>query len=206
MISKNVIILILAAALAAVILFTCNCRKVVAPVVIPGKEQVKAIEKKEAETSPLVDSMNVAIEMLKSDNVNLAIDLKEAQAKNRTLSSKASVILDTITVKDNDYYSNRQALDELIANNAMADSLCNVNIENLNGQIDDYIKVINLKDTLNYQIRQSFNTAIAQQNILQGYSKKLERKVKWTQAGKWLWKGAALLGGLFIIKTAISRH
>ena len=203
MISKNTIILILACALAAVILFTCNCRKVPAPVTIPTKEQVQVVVKKEAEINPLADSLQFENLQLQSTIGNMAIDLAIAQANNKILAGKVKVVHDTTTVKDNEYYSKPQALNELIANNELADSLCNENIGNLNGQIDNYKKVVNLKDTLNFQLRQSFNTAIEQQNILQGYSKKLERKVKWTQAGKWIWKGAALVGGLFILKTAI---
>ena len=201
--SKNIIILILACVLAAVILFTCNCRKVPAPVTIPTKDQVQVVVKKEAEINPKIDSLEFINVQLQSQLIDQSIDLAIAQANNKIIAGKIKVVHDTTAIKDNEYYTQQQVINDLINNNAIADSLCNVNIENLNGQIDNYKKEINLKDSLNFQIRQSFNTAIEQQNILQGYSKKLERKVKWTQAGKLLWKGAALVGGLFILKTAI---
>lgn len=201
--SRNIIIAILACLLAAVILFTCNCRKVAAPVTISTKEQVQVVVKKEAEINPIIDSLKFVNVQLQSQIIDQSIDLAIAQANNKIIAGKIRVVHDTTTVKDNEYYTQQQVINDLINNNAIADSLCNVNIENLSGQIDNYKKVINLKDSLNFQIRQSFNTAIKQQDILQGYSKKLERKVKWTQAGKWAWKGAALVGGLFILKTAI---
>ena len=87
--------------------------------------------------------------------------------------------------------------------NVISDSICNETIDNLNEQINTGHHIINLKDSLYSDLRIAFDKSIEQQNTLTGYSKKLERKVKWTQTGKWAWKAAAMVGGLFILKTAI---
>ncbi len=203
--NKNWIIAGLAIALALVILFTCNGRKVPKPETIPTKTQVEDVKKVEAKIQPDIDSLNYELEILKSDNYNINIDLKMAQEKNRQLAAKAKVIHDTIPVPihDNEYYSKQQIIDELITGAEVSDSICNESIENLNAQITDYKHADSLKNQLYFSLRQSFDKSIEQQNILQGYSKKLETKIRWTKAGKFLWKGAAIVGGLFFLKTVL---
>lgn len=202
--NKNYIIAGLAVALAVVILFTCNGRKVPKPDVIPAKVQVEVVKEKEAEIIPDIDSLKSEIEILQKDNHNISIDLKMAQERNRQLAAKAK-IHDTVPtdIHDSEYYTKQQIIDELIASSATSDSICNDNIGNLNKQIVDYKQADSLKNELYASIRQSFDKSIEQQNILQGYSKKLETKIKWTRAGKFLWKGAAIIGSLFFLKTVL---
>ena len=162
------------------------------------------MKKKESEILPNIDSLKYRIQILESDNYNKDINLKISQQRTRELANKIKVIHDTIpAINDNNYYTKEQVINDLIASSEKSDSICNDNIGNLNEQIVDYKKADSLKGQLYFSLRQSFDKSIEQQNILQGYSKKLETKIKWTRAGKFLWKGAAIIAGLFILKTAL---
>ena len=203
MTSKNTLILILAGLLAAVILFTCNCRKLPKPVVITVKEQVKAVEKKEAILQPVIDSLYKELVARDIDNSGLQKKLVAAQSTNKRL---ANIITkpDTVWLDPNsDEYAKHQAALDLVANNIISDSLCKQEINGLNQQLITTGKIINLKDSLYSDLRIAFNTSMEQQNILTAYSNKLQKKVHANQRGKFIWKAAAIIGSLFILKTAI---
>lgn len=203
-INKNWIIFILVAIIATIFLFKCNGKLVPKPETIRTKVQVEDVKKKESEILPNIDSLKYRIQILESDNYNKDINLKISQQRTRELANKIKVIHDTIpAINDNNYYTKEQVINDLIASSEKSDSICNDNIGNLNEQIVDYKKADSLKGQLYFSLRQSFDKSIEQQNILQGYSKKLETKIKWTRAGKFLWKGAAIIAGLFILKTAL---
>lgn len=203
-INKNWVILGLVAIIAIIFLFKCNGKLVPKPDTIPTTVQIEDVKKKESEILPNIDSLKYRIQVLESDNYNKNIDLKISQQRTRELAAKIKVIHDTIpAINDNNYYTKEQAINDLITSSERSDSICIDNIENLNGQIGDYKKADSLKAQLYFSLRQSFDKSIEQQNILQGYSKKLETKIRWTRAGKFLWKGAAIIGGLFILKTAL---
>jgi len=85
----------------------------------------------------------------------------------------------------------------------MADSLCNENIAVLETKIEDYQNLVDLKDSMYMELRQAFNYSIDQQKATLDYAVKLEKKVKHVQAGRWVWKAAAVVGGVFIISTIV---
>ncbi len=202
--NKNYIIAGLAIALALIIFFTCNGKKVEKPVVIDTKTQVIEEKKKEDNLRPKLDS---ALAIIKQRELSLS-EMKQAlivtQTKNRTNATKATAIQpQQSTEPDNEYYSQQQAIKDLVLSSEVADSLCNETVDSLTEQVEEYKHVGLLKDSLYFAAKDAFDKSIAQQNILQNYSKKLESKIKWTKAGKIAWKGVAIIGGLFILKTAL---
>jgi hypothetical protein len=203
-INKNWVILILVAIIAAIFLFKCNGKPVPKPETIPTKVQVQQADKLPNLLQPVVDSLSKQLKKRDSKIAEISQARLIAQADANHWRSIAKS-LDTTghTTVDNEYYSKQQVIDELVQKGEIADSVCNDNIDSLNEQIADYKHTDSLKNQLYFDLRQSFDKSIEQQNILQGYSKKLETKIKWTKAGKFLWKGAAIIGGLFILKTAL---
>jgi hypothetical protein len=203
-VNKNWIILILVAIIAAIFLFKCNGKPVPKPETIPTKIQAQEVTKFIDSLKPVVDSLQQALKKRDSkiSEISQARLLAQADANHWRSIAKS---LDTTghNTVDNDYYTQQQVIHELVVKGETSDSLCNDNIDSLNEQIVDYKRTDSLKNQLYFDLRKAFDKSIEQQNILQGYSKKLETKIKWTKAGKFLWKGAAIVGGLFILKTAL---
>ncbi len=205
-ISKNFIIVLLAGIIAALILFNGNCKKPVKPVVIPVKEQVKTVEDNEAKIQPIVDSLENVVTDLKIREVVLVKTLASTQAENRKLSKfikTAEAIANGEGVTPDTSSSYPELVNALIRNSEIADSMCNETVYNLQGQVKAQAQTIVLKDSAYGMLRTSFNTAMVQQNILADYNKQLNKQLKKKQVASFIWKGAALVGGIFILKSAI---
>ncbi len=205
-VNKNLIILVLAGVIAALILFNGNCKKPVKPVVIPTKDQVKTVEDNEARIQPVIDSLENVVTELKSKETVLVKTLVSTQAENRRLSkfiktaeSIANGSGETPTT-DSTY---PELVNSLILNAELADSICNETIGNLHDQLRAQDATIVLKDSAYSLLRGSFNTAMVQQDILADYNKQLTKQLKRKQVASFIWKGAALVGGIFILKSAI---
>lgn len=203
-INKNWVILILVAIIAAIFLFKCNGNPVPKPETIPTKVQVAEAKKLPDSLLPIVDSLKQTLKKRDSKiaEISQARLLAQADANHWRKVAKS---LDTVSSgkTDNEYYTQQQIIEHLVNIGEISDSLCSEQVDSLNEQITDYKHTDSLKNQLYFALRQSFDKSIEQQNILQGYSKKLETKIKWTKAGKFIWKGAAIIGGLFILKTAL---
>ncbi len=204
-VSKNFIILVLAGVIAALILFNDNCKKPVKPVVIPTKDQVKTVEDNEARIQPVIDSLENVVTELKSKETVLVKTLASTQAENRRL---GAAIKNSVTFEDGPidygYYTQQQeTINDLVANTELADSICNETIGNLHDQLRAKDATIVLKDSAYSMLRGSFNTAMVQQDILADYNKQLTKQLKRKQVASFIWKGAALVGGIFILKGAI---
>jgi len=193
MTSKN-IALILAVVVAILLLFRGNCDKPVRPEITPVKEQVKAVEKTEAAIAIPIDSIKFEIVIKDKKIGELSRALKFYQSENKRLGGLA-VLVDTI------YQAT--TISEYVDNVAIADSLCNENITVLETKVDDYQNLVDLKDSMYMELRQSFNYSIDQQKATLDYAIKLEKKVKRVQAGRWVWKAAAVVGGVFILQSVI---
>lgn len=202
--NKNFIILILACTIAAMILFRGNCKQVEKPVIIPVKEQVKEVKKNEDAIKPVIDSLEAVVNDLKVNEGKLLKTLSYYQSENKRIGAIVKRPDTTTRVpEDNDYYSQQDAINDLLINNQIADSICNETVENLQRQVNNQGKAITLKDSLYSQLKNSFNTAMVQQDILSDYNKKLRKQARNKRVESFLWKGAALIGGLFILKSAI---
>ena len=186
-INKNWVIVILVAIIAAIFLFKCNGKPVPKPEVIPTKVQVAEAKKLPDSLKPILDSLRQTLKKrdFKIAEISQARLLAQADANSWR---KVALALDTAGKgkSDNEYYTQQQVIANLVSLGEVSDSLCNDNIDSLNEQISDYKRTDSLKDKLYFSLRQSFDKSIEQQNILQGYSKKLETKIKWTKAGKFL--------------------
>jgi len=182
------------ALVAVILLFSGNCSKVEKPVIIPVKQQVEVIKKKESTIIPKVDSAKLIVQKLQSEKSKLLQSLKHYQSENKRLGGLALQI-DTI-------YKDR-AVSDLVDNTAASDSLCNETIANLETTVNKQAEIITLKDSMYLTLRTAFNSSVDQQKLWSDYTRKLERKVKWTQAGRFGWKAAAVAGGLFILKSVV---
>jgi len=191
-------VLIMAVLISALILFKCNCGKVEKPEVIPVKEQVKAVEKKEAVFIPKVDSIELEVKIRDKKIEALNKSLKYLQSENKRLGGLALTI-DTVykDIPTTDYL----LIQDLVNNAAEADKACNETVTALELQVNSYVNIVSAKDSMYMELRRAFGTAMDQQEICTGYSKKLEKKVKRVQAGRWVWKAVALAGGLFILQS-----
>ncbi len=205
-VSKNFVIILLAGAIAALILFNGNCKKPVKPDVIPVKEHVKTVEANEARIQPVVDSLENVVTELKVKETALVRTLANTQAENRRLSKFIKVAEGiangdgSTPVVDSTY---PELVNSLILNAELADSICNETIGNLHDQLNAQDATIVLKDSAYSLLRGSFNTAMVQQDILGEYNKQLKKQLKKKQVASFIWKGAALVGGIFILKSAI---
>ena len=206
-VSKNFIIILLAGVIAALILFHGNCKKPVKPDVIPIKEQVKTVEDNTAKEKKISDSLYKVNEKLKVDNASLVKSRAAAQSEIKRLATMlrrvntiAGALPDTSYMED----ERRQLVDDLMGNVALSDSICDATLNNLQSQVSNLEKVITVKDTLIKQHLNSFHAAMVQQDILGQYNKELKRQLKKKQVTNFLWKGAALVGGIFILKSAIN--
>jgi len=182
------------ALVAIIIVFSGNCNKVEKPVIIPVKTQVEAVKKKEYIITAKVDSTQSIVKELQTEKKKLLQSLKFYQSENKRLGGLATLV-DTI-------YRTKEVSD-LVDNNVITDSVCNETIANLEITIDKQGEIIVLKDSLYTTLKTAFNKSIDQQKLWSDYSRKLEKKVKWTQAGKFGWKVAAVAGGLFILKSVV---
>jgi hypothetical protein len=202
--NKNFIILILACTIAAMILFRGNCNKVEKPVVIPVKEQVAVVQKVEAKINPEVDKLKLEVNKLKEKEVKLVKSLSYLQSENRRLGGILQTV-DTSTEYENiTYYEDQQeAINDLVENNAQSDSVCNAVVSNLQMQVEAKEGIIVYKDTLINTYKNSLATSYVQQDILEGYTKQLKKQLKKKQVTSFIWKGAALIGGIFILKSAV---
>jgi hypothetical protein len=205
MASKNFIILILACIIAAMILFRGNCNKVEKPVVIPVKEQDAVVQKVEAKINPEVDKLKLEVNKLKEKEVKLVKSLSYLQSENRRLGGILQTV-DTSTEYENiTYYEDQQeAINDLVENNAQSDSVCNAVVSNLQMQVEAKEQIIVYKDTLINTYKNSLATSYVQQDILADYNKQLKKQLKKKQVTSFLWKGAALIAGIFVLQTAIN--
>jgi hypothetical protein len=205
MASKNFIILILACIIAAMILFRGNCNKVEKPVVIPVKEQAAVVQKVEAKINPEVDKLKLEVNKLKEKEVKLVKSLSYLQSENRRLGGILQTV-DTSTEYENiTYYEDQQeAINDLVENSAMSDSVCNAVVSNLQMQVEAKEQIIVYKDTLISTYKNSLATSYVQQDILADYNKQLKKQLKKKQVTSFLWKGAALIAGIFVLQTAIN--
>jgi hypothetical protein len=203
--NKNFIILILACTIAAMILFRGNCNKVEKPVVIPVKEQVAVVQKVEAKINPEVDKLKLEVNKLKEKEVKLVKSLSYLQSENRRLGGILQTV-DTSTEYENiTYYEDQQeAINDLVENSAMSDSVCNAVVSNLQMQVEAKEQIIVYKDTLISTYKNSLATSYVQQDILADYNKQLKKQLKKKQVTSFLWKGAALIAGIFVLQTAIN--
>jgi len=183
------------ALVAIILLFSGNCSKVEKPVIIPVKTQVEVVKKKESIITAKVDSTQLIMQKLQSEKSKLLQSLKYYQSENKRLGGLALQI-DTIYQP--------QEITDLVYNTVIADSICNEVVSNLEITVNKQAEIITLKDSMYVTLRTAFNSSIDQQQLLSDYTRKLERKVKWTQAGRFGWKAAAVAGGLFILKSVVN--
>jgi len=182
------------ALVAVILLFSRNCSKVEKPIIIPVKQQVEVVKKKESIIIPKVDSAKLIVQKLQLEKLKLLQSLKYYQGENKRLGGLALQI-DTI-------YQPQQ-INDLVDNTAIADSICNQVVSNLEITVNKQAEIITLKDSMYLTLRTAFNSSVDQQKLWSDYTRKLERKVKWTQAGRFGWKAAAVAGGLFILKSVV---
>jgi hypothetical protein len=203
--NKNFIILMLACVIAAMILFRGNCNKVEKPVVIPVKEQAAVVQKVEAKINPEVDKLKLEVNKLKEKEVKLVKSLSYLQSENRRLGGILQTVNTSTEYENITYYEDQQeAINDLVENSAMSDSVCNAVVSNLQMQVEAKEGIIVYKDTLISTYKNSLATSYVQQDILADYSKQLKKQLKKKQVTSFLWKGAALIGGIFILKSAIN--
>lgn len=207
--TKTNIILLIALIISLIILFSDNCNQVLKPVITPVTDQVKEVEKSEALRIPVItDSMRI-IKERDAAIIDLKLKLTESQSKlkraDKAISELSGVIVpETLqTTSASDYYTREEAITDLQKYSRQVVEECNLTISSLDSQITTQRKVIDIKDSMYFDIRQSFNQCIDQQKQLTVYSKKLEKKVKRTRATRWVWKAAALAGGVFILSSVI---
>jgi len=182
------------ALVAVILLFSGNCSKVEKPVIIPVKQQVEVVKKKESIITAKVDSTQLIVQKLQSEKSKLLQSLKYYQSENKRLGGLALQI-DTIYQP--------QEITDLVDNTVIADSICNEVVYNLEKTVNKQAEIITLKDSMYSTLRTAFNSSIDQQKLWSDYTRKLERKIKWTQAGRFGWKAAAVAGGLFILKSVV---
>jgi len=192
---------VLAATIAILLLFNGNCSKVDKPVIIPVTDQVKTVDRVEDKINLAIDSIILETGNIQKSIAPVQVALKKSQAKTKAI---VDVVKETpATVNDSSDYFNWKNAVNIGESATKSDSLANIIIDSLNKVISNKDKIIKLKTDLNDSLKLAFEISIDQQKLLTAYSKKLERKVKWTQAGKWGWKAAAVAGGLFILKSTI---
>jgi len=202
--AKHFLIILAAGILAALILFTCNCHTIKQPKVISIKTQIEKVIQNEAKYKVNSDSLILVISKITADRKDLSCKLKTAQEENKRrgeilLRQAAAAIPGTIEQHDD----TEQAAKDLVESSALSDSLCNKTISNLESQITQVAKLAAMKDTLYFQLRQSFNTAIDQQQALTTYNKQLLKQIRHKKIQSFFWKAAAVGAGVFILKTAI---
>lgn len=209
--NKNIIIAvaILASIIALYILFTGNCTKVDKPKVSSEKSQEAVVVKAEDKAVRINDSIDEALKKSEQKVAEISKSLSYSQGENKRLGEKILSYSKQVhsgqdsSKKDNEYYTHEQAIKDLVENNAIADSLCNQKVDSLSSQIVMHKAIEANKDSLNYTLRQAFNEGMKNQVVLEDYGKTLQRKLRWKSAGKFAWKGAAILEGLYILKTIL---
>lgn len=203
--TKNFFLVLGAGILIALILFTCNCKKTVKPAaVIPVKEQLKKVEKNETDYQLKADSMAIVINKITEDRKELRSKLKASQEQTKRLGEiLLKPVINSTPGTIDEHQEPEQATKDLVESARLSDSLCNQTITNLESQITGQNKLAGLKDSLYFQLRQSFNIAIDQQQLLTTNNRYLAKKVRNKKIQTFFWKAAAVAGGVFILKTAI---
>lgn len=192
----------MACIIAAFTIFTCNKKAPERPTVIAVQAQIDTLQKSETKFFPVVDSVQVVLRKSKESETKLrkAYNASQNEVKRLSWLLQKPAALHDDTAND---LSRQTQIDDLVYSAASADTLCTGIIENLQKQIADHEIIDKAKDSLNAVLRSSFYKAVKQQEILQGYSHILERRARWTRAGKFAWKATAVIAGIFLIKKAI---
>lgn len=209
-IRTNTLIQCIIGALLIIIVYrlvTCNKPMPEKPKVVAVKEITKTVDNNELfykqKTDSLVSKQMVLLNQIKSLSVALAI----AQSNNKLAAKAAKKVIDLPIPNDsaaieNDYITKDDIINDLVERANTSDSLCNLNIDNLNKQIALKDTTIAAKDLLYTQLRTAFNTTANNQLQLEAYSTQLKKQLRRKKASVFFWKvGTIALAGLLTYQT-----
>lgn len=192
--TKNTIILILAAAVFVLLFFRKCSNDPVKPITIPVKEVVKTVEKVEVESGRVIDSLKRREAAISGRLVKTEKDYKGAVKLVNELLNDVTVIVDS---SGNDSLKN--AVTQLAAENVAKDSLCAEISNDKDSLIVSHRKQIDVKDSLYSTLRSGFNTMVQNDKLNTDYIKQLRKQVKRKKFGTNIWKIAAgVAGGLYL--------
>ena len=193
----------MAIVIAIFVLFTCNGKKPEKPVFIQPAKIVERIKVDSIAIKKVIDSFNVKIKKVEDRAVKSEKSTLYYQSENRRISALLKS-RDTLYIPsgDNEYYSQQEAVAELIRSSELADSSCNVTIAGLKDKsmLQDSIilsqqVLIDKKSGIIYELQFENSKAFK-------YIGKLEKSNKWSKVGKFSWKGIAIgLAGILLIKS-----
>lgn len=199
---KNLAAIIFILVGIAIVLIYRGCGSTpIKPVIIPVKTQQQAVQKKDDEMRIKMEYVIAGVDKIIAENKSLKATY---EWQKKSAQKMEGIIHDLQQEPDktpSDNYDH--AVNDYISNANEKDSSCNFIIDNLNSQLAYKDSVIVLKDNFNEQLRISFNTAIIQQTSLSEYSRQLNRQLRIKKAGNFIWKTAAVVAGLFILKNSL---
>jgi len=193
---KNFLIVIMAGVIAGLLLFgNCNKPKPPAPIVVPGKVQVKEVVKYEEKFKKSFDSLKVQYANLEKN----ATSYKNKLAQEREKSKMMEKVINEMPLSNeqktavNDYVENNHEI------NKISDSISAVK----DAQLANKDSMLAKKNLLYAQLRSSFDTCIKGSDQWKGYAEKLEGRLSVKTFGNKFWKGVAIVAGLIILKNSL---
>ena len=206
MLNRKVSIVLIVAIIIGIILFFVNtCHRAKKPDIIPIPVVIKQIEKGKDTSDKKIAVFQKSLDSAKKINETLTAKLDNQQAINNQLRTS---LLNVLTEKDttgNYYTSVPDVSKQLIESSKIADSLCNETVGNLNGQITNLYKISYEKDTAYISLKAGSELLIKNQEELQKWGNKLNRQFTGLKIGNKVWKGAAIVAGIYILKTVLTK-
>jgi hypothetical protein len=200
---KVSILLVVAIIIGLLLFFVSTCHRAKKPDIIPAPVVIKQIEKSKDTSDKKIAVFQKSLDSAKKVNQTLTAKLNNQQAINNQLRTS---LLNVLTEKDttgNDYTQVPDISKQLIESSKIADSLCTETVGNLNGQITNLYKMNYEKDTAYIRLKEGSELLAKNQEELQKWGNKLNRQFTGLKIGNKIWKGAAIVAGIYILKTVL---
>jgi len=192
----NFVVLIAAGILIALIYFaTCNKTLPPAPVIPTVREQIKIVTVHEETYKKKFDSLQAINKQLAIKSADLKAKLHGEQQRSMAMENFINDLPLTPESKE--------AVNDYVANNHSKDSTTNELLFDMEGQLLNKESIIAAHDSLYIQLKRSFDVAVDNQGKLTDYSNALKKQLRWKKIGNTVWKSAAVVAGLIILKNTL---
>lgn len=193
---KNFLIVLMAGVIAGLLLFgNCNKPKPPAPIVVPGKVQVKEVVKYEEKFKKSFDSLKVQYANLEKNATSYKNKLAQEREKLKMKEDAMKQLNLSIEQKT--------IVDDYIEDHHKIDTTCERIVATLEKQIAVKDSLYSAGEILYSKVRASFDTCIKGQDQWKNYSKQLEGRLAVKTFGNKFWKGVAVVAGLVILKNSL---
>jgi len=187
-------LLLLIGAVGALLIFNFNCNNIEKPILKPLVKIVERIKIDSTYAKKVIDSFNMKLRKVEERAIKSEKSTLFYQSENRRIAAiLKSRDTSTGPVIDNEYYSQQEAVDELIRSSELADSACNETIIELKNESKLKDSILLAKDGLIEKKSVSIYELMANNDKASRYIKKLEKSAKWAKVGRFSWKAIAVI-------------